>query len=270
MSESDRIVFIGAGNMTEALVKGLRAAGVPGSRLCVTDVRPERLAWFREQFDVAGASDNAAASAGADVIVLAVKPQQFGEVVPSLRGASSRALFVSIAAGIPTARIEDSLGGAARVVRVMPNTPALVGAGVSALCAGARAEEADLAKAERILQAVGRTVRVPESLMDAVTAVSGSGPAYVFRVMEAMEAAAIRQGLPADVARTLVVETVAGAGRLARESGRAPADLRAQVTSKGGTTEAALRVLEARDLGGAFDAAIEAAAARARELASGR
>ncbi len=269
MNESERIVFIGAGNMAEALVKGLRAAGVPGARMGVTDVRPERLAWFRDRYGVAGTADNAAAAAGADLLVLAVKPQQFDEVLPALCGAGGRALVVSIAAGIPTARIERALGAASRVVRAMPNTPALVGAGVSALCAGSRAGEADLARAERILRAVGSTVRVPESLMDAVTAVSGSGPAYVFRLMEAMEAAARRQGLAPDVARALVGGTVLGAGRLAVESGRAPDELRAQVTSKGGTTEAAFRVLEDRDLAGAMDAAMDAAARRARELAGG-
>ena len=264
-----RIVFIGAGSMAEALVKGLCAAGVPPAHLMVTDVRAERLAYFQSTFGVAGTADNAAAVLGADAAVLAVKPQQFGDILPALREAATHALFISIAAGVTTARIEQALGGSARVVRVMPNTPALVGAGVSALCAGAAASAGDLDFADALLRAVGSTVRVPEAQMDAVTAVSGSGPAYIFRVMEAMEAAALELGLAPPVARELVLATVAGAGQLAVQSGRPPAALREQVTSKGGTTEAALKVLEARDLSGAFSEAMQAAAQRARELAGG-
>lgn len=269
MSELDnrRIAFIGAGNMAEALVKGLLQAGVAAARIAVTDVRPARLDYFRGAFGVTALADNVEAARGADIVVLAVKPQQFNEVLPALSSAVDHALFVSIAAGIPTARIERALGPTARVVRVMPNTPALVGAGISALCAGSRATEEDLAVAEALLRAVGTTVRVEERLMDAVTAVSGSGPAYIFRVMEAMEAAAIAQGLAPEQARALVVATVAGAGQLAASSGRAPSELREQVTSKGGTTEAALKVLDARDLAGAFNDAVAAAVRRARELA---
>lgn len=269
MNELDnrRIAFIGAGNMAEALVKGLLHAGVSAARITVTDVRSARLDYFRTAFGVGALADNVEAARGADMVVLAVKPQQFNEVLPALSPAVDRALFVSIAAGIPTARIECALGPTARVVRVMPNTPALVGAGISALCAGSRATEEDLSVAEALLRAVGKTVRVEERLMDAVTAVSGSGPAYIFRVMEAMEAAAIAQGLAPDQARALVVATVAGAGQLAACSGRAPSELREQVTSKGGTTEAALRVLDARDLAGAFNDAVAAAVRRARELA---
>lgn len=269
MSELDkrRIVFIGAGNMAEALVKGLLKAGVSAARIAVTDVRSERLDYFRATFGVTALAENAQAAREADIVVLAVKPQQFSEVLPALSAAVDRALFVSIAAGITTARIERALGPSARVVRVMPNTPALVGAGISALCAGSRAAADDLAVAETLLRAVGATVRVEERLMDAVTAVSGSGPAYVFRVMEALEAAAIAQGLAPEQARILVVATVAGAGQLAASSGRAPSELREQVTSKGGTTEAALKVLDARDVTGAFSDAVAAAARRARELA---
>lgn len=262
-----RIAFIGAGNMAEALVKGLLRAQVPAAHLCVSDVRAERLDYFRATFGVNAVADNLGAAREADVVVLAVKPQQFGEVLPALAGVAGRALFVSIAAGIPTARIERALGPRARVVRVMPNTPALVGAGISALCSGAHASPKDVETAEALLRAVGKTVRVEERLMDAVTAVSGSGPAYIFRVMEAMEAAAIAQGLAPDQARALVVATIVGAGQLAASSGRAPVELREQVTSKGGTTEAALKVLDARDLVGAFNEAVAAAARRARELA---
>lgn len=269
MNLEQRVVFIGAGNMAEALVKGLRGSGLPAENIRVTDVRAERLEYFRATFGVTASMDNVAAVQGANLVVLAVKPQQFAAVLEDLRGAAPAALYVSIAAGIPASRIEAALGGHTRVVRVMPNTPALVGAGVSAICAGAHATEEDLALAESLLQSVGATVRVPEAQMDAVTAVSGSGPAYVFRVMEAMEAAARELGLEPDVARALVLQTVAGAGRLAVLSGRPPAALREQVTSKGGTTEAALRVMNERDLAGVFASAMTAAMERARELARG-
>lgn len=262
-----RLACIGAGNMAEALVKGLLRAGLSPAQVTVTDVRHERLDYFRSAYGVQAAPDNRAAAKAADVILLAVKPQQMNDVLAELAGATERALFVSIAAGIPTARIERALGAPARVVRVMPNTPALVGAGISALCGGAHAAADDLALAEVLLQAVGQTVRVDEALMDAVTAVSGSGPAYIFRVMEAMEAAAVQHGLPQETARSLVLATVAGAGQLAQSSRRAPSELREQVTSKGGTTEAALKVLNERDIAGAFSDAIAAAVRRARELA---
>lgn len=255
--------------MAEALVKGLRQAGVPARQIAVTDVRPERLEYFRATFGVSATADNREAAQGADTVVLAVKPQQFSDVLTSLRGVAPDALYISIAAGIPTGRIEKELGSNPRVVRVMPNTPALVGAGVSALCAGAFAKPDDLDRAENLLRAVGTTVRVSESQMDAVTAVSGSGPAYVFRVMEAMEQAALELGLSADVARKLVLSTFTGSSKLAQQSERSPSALREQVTSKGGTTEAALKVLQERDLLGAFSAALAAAARRARELAGG-
>lgn len=269
MNTGERIVFIGAGNMTEALVKGLRNASVSADLITVTDIRPERLAHFRDTYGVNGSRENGLAAKGADIVVLAVKPQQMAEALVSLRGIAPHALFVSIAAGVPTARIERELGGTPRVVRVMPNTPALVGAGVSALSAGAFAGKDDLARADKLLRAVGRTVHVAERKIDAITAVSGSGPAYIFFVMEAMEAAAIELGLQAEVARELVLATFTGSAKLAQESGQSPGVLRQQVTSKGGTTEAALNVLQARDVAGAFSAALAAAARRAHELASG-
>ncbi|MCS6771821.1 MAG: pyrroline-5-carboxylate reductase [Kiritimatiellae bacterium] len=264
-----RVAFIGAGNMAEAMVSGLRRAGVPPENIRASDIRPEQLERFRRLFGVATYAANADAARDADVIVLAVKPQQMAAVLPELAPFSRVALFLSIAAGIPTARLEAALGSSARVVRAMPNTPALVGAGIAALCRGARATEGDLALAEALMRAVGKTVQVEEALMDAVTAISGSGPAYVFRIMESLERAAIAQGLPSEVARQLVLATIAGAGQLAERTGRAPAELRQQVTSKGGTTEAALREMEVRDLDGLFAAAVAAAVRRARELAAG-
>lgn len=272
MSAAGRIVFIGAGNMAEALVRGLLAAGVArAGDVSVTDIAPARLEHFRARYGVVGGSDNAAAARTADTLVLAVKPQQLAAACAELAGALARnPLVISIAAGIPTARIEQWLGGAARVVRAMPNTPALVGAGVTAIAPGRLATDDDLDRAERLLGAAGTVVRVAESAMDAVTAVSGSGPAYVFYLAEAMREAAARLGLAPEVADALVRRTILGAGRLLEaESATPPEELRRRVTSKGGTTEAAVSVLEERRVREAFVAAITAAAARAKELSGG-
>jgi pyrroline-5-carboxylate reductase len=264
---TSRIAFIGAGNMAEALVKGLVSAGVPADRITVTDPLETRLDEFRRSFGVQGSSSNVSAVAGADVVVLAVKPQILQGVLEEIRGhVGESALIVSIAAGIRTERIEQTLGGSARVVRVMPNTPALVGEGISAISGGRRATAADLDLAGELLGAVGRVVRVDEKHMDAVTAVSGSGPAYVFYLMEAMLAAARKLELDAGVARRLVYQTVAGAAKLAAGSDVGPEALRERVTSKGGTTAAAIAVLEERGVRAALEAAVAAAHRRSREL----
>jgi len=269
VSAAERIVFIGAGNMAEALVRGLLSAGVAAAEdLFVTDVLPARRAHFLARYGVAGGAENAAAARAADVLVLAVKPQQLPEVCRGLAGALPRdPLIVSIAAGATTARIEEWLGGAPRVVRAMPNSPALVGAGITALAPGRRATAADLDRAERLLGAAGAVVRVGEDALDAVTAVSGSGPAYVFYLAEAMRAAALQHGLAPDIADALVRRTILGAGRLLEaEAAAAPEELRRRVTSKGGTTEAAVAVLDARGVREAIAAAVAAAAARAKAL----
>ena len=265
---SERVVFIGAGNMAEALVRGLVGpGGRPPASVAVTDPRPERRAYFGETFGVGGAADNAAAVAGADVVVLAVKPQVMPEVLAGLAPALPHgATVLSIAAGIRCATIETALGGACAVVRSMPNTPALVGKGVTAIASGRWAREPQLAQAEALLRTVGEVVRVEEQLIDAVTAVSGSGPAYVFYLMEAMLEAAAGFGLAPDVARTLVHGTVAGAAALAAASAESPAELRARVTSKGGTTAAAVGVLDERAVRGALVEAVRAAQRRAAEL----
>jgi pyrroline-5-carboxylate reductase len=265
--KSSRIVFLGAGNMAEALVKGLLKAGLAmPSQIAVTDVREERRRFFSETFAVQGLAGNREAVVTADIVVLAVKPQQMRDVLSAIRGSlQPSALVVSIAAGLRTAAIEAGLGGGC-VVRVMPNTPALVGAGVSALCGGAGCTAADLTLAEELLGAVGAVVRVREEDMDAVTAVSGSGPAYVFYLMEAMLAAASRLGLTDEVARQLVYGTVAGAARLVTETGSPPSELRERVTSKGGTTAAALDVMRQRELAEILIDAMAAAHRRSREL----
>lgn len=265
---NERIVFIGAGNMAEALVRGLVGPGgrSPGT-LVVTDPRAERCDFFLERFGVRGLADNAEAVRGADVVVLAVKPQVMGDVLGGLAATlPAQARLVSIAAGIRCATIESAFSHQPAVVRVMPNTPALVGQGVSALCPGRWARDADLAQAEALLRPVGAVVRVEESQMDAVTAVSGSGPAYVFYLMEAMLAAAGDLGLAPAVARQLVYQTVAGAAALAADSTEPPDVLRARVTSKGGTTAAAIATLDERGVRDALVAAVRAAHRRAGEL----
>jgi pyrroline-5-carboxylate reductase len=271
MSAKRRIVFIGAGNMAEALVKGLIARKVAkAGDVTVTDVRPERLEFFRREFGVIGEADNARGVQSADVCVLAVKPQVMNEALGSLRGHLKKdALVLSIMAGKRTASIEQNLSSGVRVVRVMPNTPALVGAGASAICAGRHATEDDLKTAEELFRAVGVVERVREEDMDAVTALSGSGPAYVFLVMEAMRDAARRMNLDDKVARELIEATLGGAALLAASSEEDPGALRERVTSKGGTTEAALDVLRSRGFAEALVAAIQAAHARSIELSKG-
>ena len=266
---NDKLVFLGAGNMAEALVSGLMACHRwPSDHVVVTDIAPERCARFVEKFKVQATSDNAAAVVGAAVIVLAVKPQMLADVLTGIRAAlPAEALVLSIAAGITTAKIENLLGGRARVVRAMPNTPALVGCGVAAICGGCHARPADLDMAENLLSAAGEVVRVDETAMDAVTAVSGSGPAYVFYLMEAMLEAARQMGLPGDVARKLVYTTVKGSAELIMQHGVSPEELRARVTSKGGTTAAAIEVKDRREVKGAIIEAMLAAHRRAGELA---
>lgn len=262
------IAFLGAGNMAEALVRGLLTSQtLPASRILVTDVRLERLDFFAKSFGVTALSGNAAAVQRADTVVLAVKPQQAGTVFADLKAQFGPAkLLISIAAGVTTTRIEQALGGTPRVVRVMPNTPALVGVGAAGYCAGRFATESDLATTATILGAVGIVVRVDESMMDAVTAVSGSGPAYIFLVAEAMIRAGIEVGLSEEVARKLTVQTIFGAGALMGASGELPAELRRKVTSPGGTTEAALKVMADRQLVEIFVAAVAAAERRGQEL----
>ena len=267
----NRMVFIGAGNMAEALVKGMLASDVcTADRLCVTDVRSERLAFFEKEFNVKGLTSNENAVRSADVVVLAVKPQVIGGVLDGFQAAlGHKPLVISIAAGISTSWLENSLGEGVRVVRAMPNTPALVRSGATAICRGRWATDADFSFAEAMLSAVGVVVRIEEKDMDAVTALSGSGPAYVFHLMEAMIAAASHAGLDDGVARKLVYATVRGAAKLAEDTGADPAELRRRVTSKGGTTEAALAVLEEKSVYHAYLQAIAAAHRRAQELSGG-
>ena len=256
------LLIVGGGRMGEALLGGLLAAGREASSLGVVEVSPERRAVLEEAYPGVVVSAEAVEAEGA---LLAVKP---GVVVAAAEAAARAGAkrLLSVAAGITTEAIEETAGEGIRVVRAMPNTPALIGAGASAISPGTNATEEDLAWAEEILGAVGIVVRVPEASLDAVTGLSGSGPAYVFLVAEAMAEAGVLAGLPRDIAETLAHQTLLGAARLVVEEGSPPSALRAAVTSPGGTTAAGLRELERNGVRSAFLEAVMAASERAREL----
>jgi pyrroline-5-carboxylate reductase len=259
------LAVIGGGKIGEALLSGLvRRGGADGILVC--ERSPERAAQLTARYGVS-AVDLPDAAARARVLLLAVKPQDIDVLLERLAGVVDEGhLVVSVAAGVPTARIEAALPPGTAVVRVMPNTPALVDEGMSVLSAGAHAGEQDLDEAEALLAAVGQVRRVPESQQDAVTALSGSGPAYFFFLVEAMVDAGILLGLPRALAADLIVQTALGAAVMMRDSGEHPVQLREAVTSPGGTTIAAIRELERHGVRAALIAAIEAAHARSVEL----
>jgi pyrroline-5-carboxylate reductase len=264
------IGFIGSGNMAEALIKGLISAGLyKPANIFISDIRPQRLKQLAKKYKVKPAKDNRELAGKADTIVLSVKPQNMTEALESIKDAiSSKKLIISIAAGVKTSRIADVLGNVA-IIRAMPNTPALIGEGASALFANAKAKQM-LKKAKAVFSAVGQVVVVDnEDLIDAVTAVSGSGPAYYFLLMEEMIKAAGKLGLPDDVAKDLVLQTAKGAALLAGQadgSGESPAQLRQKVTSPGGTTEAAIKVLAKGKFGPLIASAVKKAHDRSRQL----
>lgn len=262
------VAIIGAGVMGETLLSGLIRSGTAPADLSVGEKREERAAELRAAYGVEVVSNVEAAAA--DTVLLVVKPQDMTGVLDEIAGALRPGqLLVSLAAGITTAVIEAHVPAGVAVVRVMPNTPALVDEGMAAISGGAAADEEHLARAEALLAATGRVVRVPEVQQDAVTAISGSGPAYVFLVAEAMIDAGVALGLPRETASELTLQTIAGAAKLLRESGDLPEELRAKVTSPNGTTAAAIAEFEARDLRGTFAGATEAARDRSIELAQG-
>lgn len=266
-----RIAVIGGGQMARALIGGWVASGIPISHIAVSDPVAAQREWLAGAFPgLRTEASNEAAVAGADVWLLAVKPQLLAGVMQGLRPLvdAQRPLLLSIAAGIRATDISRWAGPAATVVRAMPNRPALVAKGVSALYADPALTPAARDIALRLMQAVGSALWVgQEADLDSVTAVSGSGPAYFFLLIEALEAAAVTQGLPADAARQLAIETAMGAATLAALRTDDPATLRAQVTSKGGTTAAAIAVFEAAGLRAIVAEAVDAAARRSRELA---
>lgn len=265
-----RIAFIGGGNMSSALIGGLLARGVAARDLSVADPSVAQLERLRREFGLMATSDNVEAVRGSDLVVLAVKPQDMASAAGSIARelAGRRRIVVSVAAGIRIANLERWLGGGIPIVRTMPNRPALIGAGVTAAFAGAGVGHADRAAVERVLSAVGSLVWLDdEAQLDAVTALSGSGPAYFFLLIEALEDAGAALGLPRATARHLAVHTALGAGRMVADGSQSPATLREQVTSPGGTTAAALAVLERADVRGIFGEAVTAAARRSAELA---
>jgi pyrroline-5-carboxylate reductase len=269
MHDLRKIAFIGGGNMAAALIGGLIKRGLPATHIVAADPGEAQREGLASRFGIIAVADNAHAVRGAEVVVLAVKPQQMRAVALGLAPHldAQRCLVLSVAAGIPHAALARWLGAAVPVVRTMPNRPALNGFGATGLYAPPGAGAANRALAESIMGAVSATVWVEhESQMDTVTALSGSGPAYFFLFMEALEAAAHERGLPADVAHRLTLETAYGAARMARESNESLAVLREQVTSKGGTTAAALGVLDASGLRAIVAHAVAAADRRSAEL----
>ena len=256
---------IGAGNMAEAILRGLLRAGLSADQLSASDPDPERRRVMKEELGVHATTSNADVAARAEVIVLAVKPQQLERAAETLPR-DGGPLYLSIVAGATTATLRRLLGAGSRIVRSMPNTPALVGAGITAVASDGGAEPGDVERASAILRAVGEVVQVPEASLDAVTGLSGSGPAYAFLFIEALTEAGVREGLAVGVARALALETVHGAARLARETGEHPALLRERVTSPGGTTAAGLAALEAGGFRTAIYDAVRAATHRSREL----
>lgn len=262
-----KILFIGGGNMASAMIGGLLARGERPAEIGVVELNPDARAALAARFGVAVFSDAVTAVANAEAVVLAVKPQQLKELAISLRGHLASQVVISIAAGIRLADLSRWLGGYGKLVRTMPNTPALVRSGVTGLFAGASVDAAARQLTEDIMSAIGSWFWVPgEDMMDAVTAVSGSGPAYVFYFMEALEQGALQSGFDAVSARQMALDTVLGAARLAADSGEPFALLRQRVTSKGGTTEAALNAMNNNAVAAGIVKGVKAAEARGREL----
>ncbi len=262
-----KIAFIGGGQMAEAIIGGLL-----NGRLCkpeslwATDPLAARGDWLKSQFGIHVGSDNRQAAAWAEVVVLAVKPQSMPDVLKEIGADLGSVLVISIAAGVTLRSIGEQASGAKRMVRAMPNTPAIVREGMTALAFGAGVSEDDQEVARAIFEAVGRVVLVEERLMDAVTGLSGSGPAYVFQAIEALADGGVKMGLPRQTSELLAAQTVLGAAKLVLESGEHPAKLKDRVASPGGTTIAGLHRLEQGGLRATLMGAVEAATKRSQEL----
>jgi pyrroline-5-carboxylate reductase len=266
---SETVAIVGGGVMGETLVSGLLRAGWSADEVVVSERRPERAAELADRYGIRIVG-NAEAAAWSDTVVLVVKPQDIDGLLAEIRDAlRPGALVVTIAAGITTAFVEERLPGGLAVVRVMPNTPALVDQGMAAISPGTHCDPPHLARARALLEATGKVVELPEYHQDAVTAISGSGPAYIFYVVEAMIEAGVLLGLPRATSTELVVQTLYGAATMLKETGQHPTVLREQVSSPAGTTMAALRQLDDHKVRAAFLTAMEAARDRSRELSSG-
>lgn len=262
-----KITFLGGGNMANALIGGLLKQGFAATDIQVVELNAENRAKLAETYGVTCHGSPEAAAWACDLVVLAVKPQQLKEAVAPLVPSLKNQVIVSIAAGLDLETLSRWLGGHRKVVRSMPNTPALISAGITGLCALPEVTAAEREAADRVLKAVGSTVWIAdEGKMDAVTAVSGSGPAYVFLFIEALQQAAAELGFDAAQARQLSIETVLGAARLAAQSDEPASLLRERVTSKGGTTEAALRAMAEKGVKEGIVAGVHAAEARGKEL----
>jgi pyrroline-5-carboxylate reductase len=261
-----QVGFLGAGRMATALARGWVQAGLVNPARCrASDPVPQARAAFTAETGCAATSDNRGVAGASDLVILAVKPQVMPALLAEVRGELRSPLVVSIAAGITLRQLAEGIGGG-RLVRVMPNTPCLVGASASGYTPGERATPEDVAVVDRLLNAVGRAFRVPETLLDAVTGLSGSGPAFVYLVIEALSDGGVRVGLPREVATVLAAQTVLGAARMVLETGAHPGALKDMVASPGGTTIAGLHALERGGVRGALMDAVEAATRRAVEL----
>jgi pyrroline-5-carboxylate reductase len=268
MLKGKKVGFIGGGKMGGVLAGGIVSHRlVPASHVIVSDVVKERLDELAKTYGIVGTPDNKKVAREVDILVLAVKPQSMGEVLAELAPVLGKShLVISIAAGIPIKFIEERLKKGVRVIRAMPNTPALIGEGMAALAGSATATQNDLAQAKQIFDSVGLTVVVKEELMNAVTGLSGSGPAYGFIIIEALSDAGVRMGLSRDIALKLAAQTLLGAAKLCLKGDKHPGELKDMVTSPAGTTIAGIKALEEGKIRATLMAAVEAATLRAREL----
>jgi pyrroline-5-carboxylate reductase len=266
--DGKKVGFLGAGNMGEAMIKGLLQAGlVDAKAVCATDVRADRLGQLAREYGIRTETSNTALVAGSDVVILAVKPQIMGAVLKEIGGAvDAGKLLISVAAGVHTRTLRGQLGKPARLIRVMPNTPALVLEGVTAIARADGLDPGDLETAQQLFGAVGRAVVLDEDALDAVTGLSGSGPAYVAIVIESLADGGVKMGLDRATAMTLAVQTVLGSAKLIRETGLHPGQLKDMVASPGGTTIAGVAALEEGGVRRTFISAVEKATQRSREL----
>jgi pyrroline-5-carboxylate reductase len=266
-----RVGFVGGGNMGEALVRGLTKTGLmPDGHLLMSDVRSERLEEMKRLYGVVVTSDNVTLVRRADVVILAVKPQTLGAVLDEIAPATPGKLLISVAAGVSTSEIRRHLPPGTRLIRVMPNTPALVLEGATAIARADGLGDGDLDTARQIFEAVGRAVVLDEEMTDAVTGLSGSGPAYIALVVEALADGGVRVGLDRKTAMTLAMQTVLGSARLLIDTGMHPGQLKDMVSSPGGTTIAGIHTLEIGGLRRTLIDAVERATQRSRELGQGR
>ena len=263
-----KLGFLGGGAMAEALIAGiLKKELLPCSQISVSDVSNTRLTYLHEKYSVVVLNDNRALVTGTDIVILAVKPFIVEKILLEAKDLfTPYKMLISIAAGLKTSYVEEIIGVPVPVVRVMPNTPALIGAGISAIAAGKYADRQAEQKAVAVFSAVGKTVLLQESLMDSVTGLSGSGPAYMYLILEALSDAGVRMGLPRDVATLLSAQTMLGAAGMVLETGEHTAVLKDRVTTPGGTTVAGLFELEEAGVRSALMKAVEAATIRSREL----